>query len=202
MINLIQSGVGNIGSVIKVLKYLDCDYKVISNSNDFINNDKIILPGVGSFDSFIKSLKNNNLYDKIYKLVFDKEYLILGICVGMQSLFNNSEEGLEKGFGFIDGEVIKFRTINQKYKIPHIGWNDISICKSNKLFNNLNNQKFYFANSYHALCKNNSDIIAESFHEYNFASAINYKNIYGVQFHPEKSFIQGINLINNFINIQ
>ena len=102
----------------------------------------------------------------------------------------------------IDGEVIKFRTINQKYKIPHIGWNDISICKSNKLFNNLNNQKFYFANSYHALCNNNSDIIAESFHEYNFTSAINYKNIYGVQFHPEKSFIQGINLINNFINIQ
>ncbi len=197
MINLIKSGVGNIGSLIKVIKDLEYDYKIISKPEEFTNSKKIILPGVGSFDSFIRSLKNQDLFEKIIFLVKEKNYSILGICVGMQSLFKKSEEGNLDGLNLVDGSCIKFNLKN--LKVPHLGWNQINIKKENKLLDNINNKSFYFAHSFHAVDTNRNNILAETSHEYNFCSIINTNNIYGVQFHPEKSYDQGKKLIKNFI---
>ena len=115
MINIIKSGVGNIGSLIKVINDLEYNYRIISDPSEFTNTKKIILPGVGSFDSFINSLKDQNLFDRIFSLVKKQNYSILGICVGMQSLFKKSEEGILNGLDLVDGECIKFKLKNQKF---------------------------------------------------------------------------------------
>ena len=197
MINIIKSGVGNIGSLIKVLNDLEYKYKIISHPSEFTETQKIILPGVGSFDSFIDSLKKNNLFEKIILLNKEKDYSILGICVGMQSLFKKSEEGLSEGLSLIEGNCIKFNL--KKLKVPHLGWNNIIINKENEIVNGIEKNLFYFAHSYHVTDCDTNNIIATTNHEYNFPAIVNFKNVYGVQFHPEKSYSQGRKLINNFI---
>ena len=127
MINIIKSGVGNIGSIVRVLEDLDYKYKIVNKPQDFSDTKKIILPGVGSYDSFINSLIQNKLLEEIKYLVLKEKYSILGICVGMQSFFLNSEEGSSKGFGFIDDKCKKFKNNNKK--VPHIGWNKVNIKK-------------------------------------------------------------------------
>tara|TARA_B100000989_G_scaffold233385_2_gene180186 strand:+ start:15297 stop:15899 length:603 start_codon:yes stop_codon:yes gene_type:complete len=198
LINLIKSGVGNIGSVARVLEDLETDYKIVENNLDLNQSNKIILPGIGSFDSFIKSLKEKKLFNIIKSLVIDKKIPILGICVGMQSFFNKSEEGEENGFGFFNSDCKKFESI--KSKVPHLGWNNIKIEKESKLFNNLNNNLFYFAHSYYADTKDISIKIGSTNYGIEFISVVNKDNIFGVQFHPEKSYDQGIKIIENFIN--
>ncbi len=200
MINIIQAGTGNIGSIKRALELLNEPFKIVTNPKNFSSTKKIILPGVGSFDYFMKDLNNKGLTNKIIDLVKLENYHIFGICLGMQVLFNVSEEGQEKGLGLISGRIIKFNFKSNEYKIPHMGWNDIKINKKNNLIDNVNN-KFYFAHSFHALCKNNDSIISFSFHGYDFPSIVSEKNIYGVQFHPEKSYSQGFNVIKKFIDI-
>lgn len=196
-VNVVKSGVGNIGSIIRVLNDLDSNHIIIDKPEDFSNTKKIILPGIGSFDSFMKSLKSKNLFYKIKELVVEKKYSILGICVGMQALFQGSEEGISSGFGFINHECKKFESDTKK--VPHIGWNQINIHKSNKLFDQIENKLFYFAHSY-AFLKIDEDITLTTTNYINdFSSSIAVGNIYGVQFHPEKSFDQGKQLIKNFI---
>ena len=146
MINIVKSGVGNIGSLIKVINDLEYKYKIITNPDEFTNTQKLILPGVGSFDSFINSLKNQNLFDKIIHLAKQQRYSILGICVGMQSLFKTSEEGKLNGLDLVKGQSIKFNL--NKLKVPHLGWNT-KIHSDNKIIGNINNSNFYFAHSYH-----------------------------------------------------
>ena len=198
MINIIKSGVGNIGSLVRVIEDLEINYKIINKSEDFKNNWKIIIPGIGSFDSFITSLKKQKIFEKLIKLVVHEEIPILGICVGMQSFFNNSEEGKLGGLGFINSNCKKFANNNKK--IPHIGWNKIKIIKKNKLFNNIENHYYYYAHSYHVTSNNDDIILGTTNYGYDFIASINYKNIYGVQFHPEKSYTQGKQLIKNFIS--
>lgn len=201
MLNLIKCGIGNIGSLKNALNCIGCNPNIVEYPSQ-INYDlkKIILPGVGSFDSFILSLKKNGLFNEIKKLVLENKYKILGICVGMQSFFNYSEEGDEKGLDIIKGNVVK---INKKKnnKIPHMGWNDIEILNSDSLLNNLPKSKFYFAHSYIAKNIDNENILSTTNHSESFPSSIKYQNIYGVQFHPEKSFIQGQKILKNFIDL-
>jgi len=187
-INLVKSGVGNIGSVVRVLNDLKYEYEIVNNPKQFSDTKKIILPGVGSFDSFINSLKSKNLFEEIKKLVLKKKYSILGICVGMQSLFLGSEEGLAPGFGFFNHKCKKFKSID--YKIPHIGWNKIDIRRKNYLFDNIENNFFYFAHSYAVLAPTEEFTISTTNYIENFSSVVWSDNIYGVQFHPEKSFDQ------------
>mgnify|MGYP001406300290 CR=1 FL=1 len=196
-INVIKSGVGNIGSIVRVLNDLEYEIKIIDNPNDFSDTKKIILPGVGSFDSFIESLKSKKLFNKIQDLVINKNYSILGICVGMQSLFLDSEEGMEKGLGFINSKCKKFD--NKVKKVPHIGWNNITIKKQNKLFDDIKNNYFYFAHSYNINDTKKEFILSTTNYINEFVSSVSYQNIYGVQFHPEKSFEQGKQVIKNFI---
>ena len=196
-INVVKSGVGNIGSIIRVLGDLEYKSKIINNPDEFTDTKKIILPGVGSYDSFVNSLKNQKLFNKIKDLVINDNYSILGICVGMQSLFFDSEEGSEKGFGFFNSRCKRFDS--SKKKVPHIGWNSVKIIKNNKLFDNIKNNYFYFAQSYHVNDINEEFTTTTSEYVNEFVSSISYKNIYGVQFHPEKSFDQGKQIIKNFL---
>jgi glutamine amidotransferase len=196
-INIVKSGVGNIGSVVRVINDLEYESKIINNPNEFSETKKIILPGVGSFDSFINSLKSKKLFNKIQDLVINKNYSILGICVGMQSLFLESEEGTETGLGFINSKCKKFDS--KIKKVPHIGWNNIIIKKQNKLFDDIENNYFYFAHSYNINDIEKEFTLSTTKYIYEFVSSISWKNIYGVQFHPEKSFQQGKQVIKNFI---
>ena len=196
-INIVKSGVGNIGSIVRVINDLEYESKIINNPNEFSETKKIILPGVGSFDSFINSLKSKKLFNKIQDLVINKNYSILGICVGMQSLFLESEEGTETGLGFINSKCKKFDS--KIKKVPHIGWNNIIIKKQNKLFDDIENNYFYFAHSYNINDIEKEFTLSTTKYIYEFVSSISWKNIYGVQFHPEKSFQQGKQVIKNFI---
>ena len=200
MLNLIKCGIGNIGSVKNALNAIGVIPTIVQQPSE-INHDykKIILPGVGSFDSFIDSLKETKLFDEIKKLVSIDKYKILGICVGMQSFFEKSDEGNQKGLGLIKGNLIKFDN-KTGFKVPHMGWNNINIKNSNNLLNNLPKDRFYFAHSYYLENINDEFILCDTKHNITFPSSINYENIYGVQFHPEKSFLQGQKILRNFID--
>jgi glutamine amidotransferase len=198
-INVIKSGVGNIGSIIRVLNDLDTDHIIIDKPGDFSDTKKIILPGIGSFDSFMKSLKSKNLFYKIRELVMEKKYSILGICVGMQALFQGSEEGITSGFGFINHKCKKFESDTKK--VPHIGWNQINIHKNSKLFEQIETKLFYFAHSYAFLDQDEDITLTTTKYIVDFSSSISFENIYGVQFHPEKSFFQGQKILKNFIDL-
>lgn len=197
MINVIKSGVGNVGSLIRVIEDLEIQYKIVEKPQDFSSSPKILLPGVGSFDSYIGELKKNNLFDEINERVVSKKHSILGICVGMQSLFNGSNEGVLEGFKFIEGVFNKFIPVNNQ-KVPHLGWNTIDIRKDDPLFSDINNKSFYFAHGY-SLPFQEENCLTSTDYIIKFCSSVKKDNIYGVQFHPEKSYSQGLQLIKNFI---
>tara|TARA_B100000963_G_scaffold335851_1_gene330380 strand:+ start:15 stop:614 length:600 start_codon:yes stop_codon:yes gene_type:complete len=198
MINIIKSGVGNIGSIIRVLDDLEIDYKIINSPNDFTNFPKIVLPGVGSYDSFMKSIKDKDLFKSIKIKVLEENFSILGICVGMQSLFESSDEGKERGFGFIKGNCVRFKSF-KNYKVPHLGWNEIDFVDDKSLFKNVKSNLFYFAHSFYVNTQEYE--LSSTFYINNFSSSVNYKKIYGVQFHPEKSYKQGKKILENFIKL-
>ena len=201
MLNLIRCGIGNIGSIKNALHAIGCVPNIVEQPSEFNPKFKrIILPGVGSFDSFINSLKKKKLFDEIKRLVLLENYKILGICVGMQSFFKSSEEGTEEGLDIVKGNLIKF-DIKKEFKVPHMGWNNLKILNSKDLLSNLPKTKFYFAHSYYVTNVEENNILSETDHGISFPACINYKNIYGVQFHPEKSFFQGQKILKNFIDL-
>lgn len=203
MIVIIDYGLGNLGSVKNMLKKIGAEVIISSDISEIEKADKLILPGVGGFDSGVRNIKNLGLMEILNKKVIQDKIPILGICLGMQLFTKKSEEGKLSGFGWVNGETIKFK-FNQdsNLKIPHIGWNDIKIKKENKLFKNMySDPRFYFVHSYHLVCKNKEDILTTTNHGYNFVSSIHKNNIYGVQFHPEKSHKFGIKLLENFVEL-
>jgi glutamine amidotransferase len=200
-VNLIKCGVGNIGSVKNALNQIGYEPNIVENPNQFNHNfKKIILPGVGSFDSFIISLKHSGLFNEIISLVNSRQFSILGICVGLQSFFETSEEGSKIGLSLIKGSVVKIKS-DQDIKIPHMGWNDIIVNKENSLLTDIPKNKFYFAHSYCVKPLYEENILAHTIYDKIIPVVINYKNIYGVQFHPEKSFLQGQKILKNFMDL-
>lgn len=204
MIGIIDYGLGNIKAFANVYKNLGLHHMIIRNAEDLENVNKIILPGVGAFDHAMMLLNNSGMRNKLDELVLDKKIPVLGICVGLQILAKSSEEGNLPGLGWIDAEVIKFDASNIPYKtrLPHMGWNVIENSTENSLLSFLeNNPRFYFLHSYYFKCNQSVDSIAQTNYGGYYTSAINKDNIYGVQFHPEKSHHNGIQVLKNFGNL-
>ena len=198
---IIDYGMGNLKSIINALDYLGVENKLISDPKYLFKYSHIILPGVGSFKKAIKNLKTNGMFETLIK-ISKKKQKIFGICLGMQLLFDSStEEGYTKGLGIINGKVEKFSLRETKnLKIPHVGFNEIFFNKGNLFFKGIkNNSDFYFDHSYRITEFEKNIISAKSNHGINFLSAFSMNNIYGAQFHPEKSQSNGLLLIRNFI---
>jgi glutamine amidotransferase len=198
---IVDCGMGNLFSVKKKFKGLDYDIIISSDPADIFKADKIVLPGVGHFSKAIENIKQLNLFDALNENVLIKKKPILGICLGMQLMAKSSEEGNAQGLGWFDAEVVRFKVSDKfKYKIPHMGWNQIENTKESLLMKDIpNGSEFYFIHSYHFKCNNESDILNLTEYDYNFPSAVERDNIFGVQYHPEKSHDIGIKLLNNFI---
>ena len=200
---IIDYGMGNLRSIEKNLQRSGYTPKISSDPEIIRSADKLILPGVGHFANGMKNLEDLNLIDLLNTKVIEQKTPILGICLGMQLFGKKSEEGDVKGLGFINSETIKFNVSDkQKYKIPHMGWNSINKVKDSPLLNSIHQEDlFYFVHSYHLINNAKDDILTLTEYDYDFTSAIEKNNIYGVQFHPEKSHKQGLQLIKNFIEL-
>lgn len=201
MITIINYGCGNIKAIQNVLNKLLIDSKVANCVDDLINTEKLILPGVGAFDFAMQKLIDSGMKEKLNEIVLEEKKPVLGICVGAQLMAKYSQEGVLNGLGWINVEVKKFQA--SKFKkmknLPHMGWNDVYPTKSTSLFNGIENEaKFYFLHSYYLACNDNDLILAKSDYDGEFTCAVNYMNIYGVQFHPEKSHKYGVKLLENF----
>jgi len=201
MIVIVDYKMGNLGSISNIIKKVGYSSKITSDVNEILKADKIILPGVGSFEKAMKNLKDLDLIDVLTTKALVQKTPILGICLGMQLLTKSSEEGNVNGLGWIDAKTIKFQLDNQiALKIPHMGWNDVSINIPNPICDQLfNNSRFYFVHSYHVVCEKEENILMKTNFGGDFTSAITKENITGVQFHPEKSHKFGMQLIKNFI---
>jgi imidazole glycerol-phosphate synthase subunit HisH len=204
MITIIDYGVGNIFAIQNVYRRLDIETKIAKNLEDLKNTEKIILPGVGAFDYAMKRLNNSGMRERLDELVLFEKKPVIGICVGMQILGNNSEEGNCEGLKWIDGNIKKFNIdyIKQVTKLPHMGWNDVIPQKNHLLFSGLEkNAIFYFLHSYYFSCNRISDILTKSEYGQEFTSSVNRENIFGIQFHPEKSHSYGEKLLSNFAKL-
>lgn len=200
---IIDYGMGNLNSVKKAMDRLKINSIISSNPKYIDDSDKIILPGVGHFAKAMSNLKELELLDCLHEAVMINKKPILGICLGMQLLAKHSEEGDAEGLGWFDAEIIRFRVSDRlKYKIPQMGWNQISIKKESPLMNGISDlSEFYFVHSYHFKTNNLSDVLNETEYEYFYPSAVEKDNIFGVQYHPEKSHEVGAKLLKNFIDL-
>jgi imidazole glycerol-phosphate synthase subunit HisH len=204
MITIIDYGLGNIRAFVNVYERLNIKISVARVPNDLKEATKIILPGVGSFDHAINLLNRSGMRDELETQVLINKVPVIGICVGMQILAKSSDEGSLPGLGWINGDVKIFdgSIIPYKTKLPHMGWNTINPLNENSLLDGFSmKSRFYFLHSYYFVCNDTIDIIATTDYGIKFTSAVNKGNIYGVQFHPEKSHQNGIQLLNNFAKL-
>ena len=201
MITLIGYGLGNIKAFKTVYTRLNIPVTVATKPEELLTATKIILPGVGSFDYAMTLLNRSGLREALDEVVMHKKVPILGVCVGMQMMAESSEEGKLPGLGWIKGSVKKFdeTKLVQKTHLPHMGWNDVYPIGDNPFFNGLTQDvRFYFLHSYYIQPTEPADSIAESEYGSRFCCAVNSNNVYGVQFHPEKSHHFGLALLKNF----
>lgn len=203
MIIIVNYGMGNLNSVKRKLARLGVDALISNLPSDISKADKLILPGVGHFQKAVENLKQLQLWGILNDAVLVKKKPILGICLGMQLMALRSEEGNVEGLGWFDAEVVKFRVKDfLTHKVPHTGWNQIIKVKESHLMKDIPDlSEFYFVHSYHFRCNNPSDILNETEYEYKFTSAVEKENIFGVQYHPEKSHDIGELLLKNFIKM-
>lgn len=198
-IAIIDYGTGNLRSVQKALEKLGFEASITSDNKKIKDSTGIILPGVGAFDSAITSLKENDTSETMMNEI-KKGKPFLGLCLGMQLLFETSEEGSKKGLGLFKGKVVKFNFGKKtELKIPHMGWNNISFKKDSPLLKGVtNNTQAYFVHSYYCVPEDTSLILTETDYGIPFASSIAKDNIFALQFHPEKSSDEGLKILNNF----
>ncbi len=197
MIKIINYGLGNVNSFLNIYKSLGINCEVSNTEEGLKGATKLILPGVGSFDWAIKKLNKSGMRDTLEKLVTEKKIPILGVCVGMQIMAKSSEEGKEPGLNWINAKNIHLSKILQEQKLPHMGWNNIDSINS-KILEGLDSPRFYFLHSYFIQTENEREVIAYTKYGKKFPCAISNQNIFGVQFHPEKSHSWGIKVLENF----
>lgn len=203
MIVVIDYNMGNIGSVKNALKHLGVEAVISNKKAEIEKATHLILPGVGAFDDGVKKLKELGLIEILKIEVLEKKKPFLGICLGMQLLAEEGEEnGNHQGLGWIKGKVRRFQVSEEVLRLPHIGWNDVSPKEDSLLFRDTNPQIFYFVHSYFLEPEEKEIISASCEYGERFAAAIQKNNIFGVQFHPEKSQKSGLALLKNFIDIK
>jgi glutamine amidotransferase len=197
-VGIIDYGMGNLHSVQRKLHLLHVDFKIVKNSTELVDCEKIILPGVGHFGAAMQRLQSQNLIDSLSNFALTEKKPILGICLGMQLMAESSEEGSVKGLGWIKTKIVKFDVENPlNFKVPHIGWNTVQ-ANNSKLLDAVGNE-FYFVHSYHALEPEEYIVVHRTTYEKEFISGFEKDNIFGVQYHPEKSHDQGIKLLKRFL---
>ena len=204
-LGLLHLGVGNLTSVANVLKKMDIAYELVQRPEDLVKVNKVLFPGVGSFDHAVQGLKKFELWDPLKELLSSRRISFLGICLGAQMLLDSSDEGLERGMGIIPGKVRKLNTGSTSLKIPHVGWNQVvptSAYQGHSLFQNLplspRGLEFYFVHSYIMHPHHPEHLVAQTEYGENFCSILGRDNIWGVQFHPEKGHALGQKFLKNF----
>ena len=206
-VTIVDYNSGNISSVINSFKEVAKDkvnIEITSDLNKIKSSDKVVLPGQGSFKSCVDALNNiDGLTDTLNEFAMTNKKPLLGICVGLQMFADiGYEESATKGLGWISGKVSKIDNQNCKFKLPHIGWNQIKIVKDSKIFKDIeNNSHMYFVHSYEFIPENKNVISATTDYSSNIVCSVEKENIFGTQFHPEKSDKMGLKIINNFINL-
>ncbi|MDO8751337.1 MAG: imidazole glycerol phosphate synthase subunit HisH [Dehalococcoidia bacterium] len=202
MITIVNYGMGNVGSILNMLKKIGAKAEITSDPETILQAQQLILPGVGAFDNGMKNLQEMGLIEPLNEAVVQQGKPILGLCLGMQLFTRSSEEGTRQGLGWIDAHTVRFKATENAptLKVPHMGWNTINIKRDNYIFRSagVREPRFYFAHSYHVVAHNQSDILGEAVYGYPFVAAIQHENIIGVQFHPEKSHSYGMSLLRNY----
>lgn len=203
MIGLVDYGLGNIKAFANIYRRLGIEAFAVSSPLDLRHASKIILPGVGSFDWAMNCLQKSGMRDALDEEVLEAKKPVLGVCVGMQMMAGSSEEGIVSGLGWVDAKVVKFDVslLNEKTRLPHMGWNNVKPTAEDTLFRGLDDPQYYFLHSYYLVPEHFEDILANSYYGFEFASAVRKKNVYGTQFHPEKSHTWGITLLKNFAEL-
>lgn len=200
MVTILDYGMGNLGSVLNMFKKVGAEAKITSDLDEIAKAQKILLPGVGAFDTAMRKIGDLGLKEILDEKILVQKVPLLGICLGMQLLTNGSEEGNLPGLGWIDAQTIKFNfPVESNLKVPHMGWNVIHIENENLLLKDLGDEpRFYFVHSYYVKANSVSNVLASTYHGLNFHSVIQRDNVFGAQFHPEKSHRFGMKLIENF----
>lgn len=201
---IVDYGLGNLGSIQNMLKYLGHASTVSRDPEAIVSADKLILPGVGAFDNGMENIASSGIRPALDRRVQEDRRPILGICLGMQLMTQGSQEGIQPGLGYIDAETVMFEPGAGKghLKVPHIGWNTIKRSKKHPLTDGLDKEtRFYFVHSYHVRCREPGDVLLTTHYGLDFCSAFQRGNIMGVQFHPEKSHRFGMRLLKNFVEL-
>jgi len=202
MITIVDYGMGNLGSVFNMFKKIGVASIITSDLEEINSADKLLLPGVGSFDKAMQKITTSGIKEILDQKILIEQTPILGICLGMQLLTNSSEEGTEKGLGYINASAKKFVFNDNKMKVPHMGWNLVNESTKSKLTEKfIEESRFYFVHSYYVEVVNQENSILKSNYGLEFDSAIQHKNVYGAQFHPEKSHKFGMKLFENFAKL-
>jgi glutamine amidotransferase len=204
MIAIIDYGLGNVRAFANVYNKLNIPFLIVKQALDLKSAKKVILPGVGAFDHAMLRFEKSGMRPFLDEIVLHRNIPVLGVCVGMQMLARSSEEGSQPGLGWIDGEVKRFvpSSLKDSMRVPHMGWNTIKPVQSNDLLSGIDHDaRFYFLHSYYFLSHRSEDIIAVTDYYGEFTCAVNSGNVYGVQFHPEKSHQWGIRLLENFAKL-
>ena len=196
---IVDYGIGNIKAFKNIYDKLNINVEIASKKEQFVNATHLILPGVGTFDWAMSKLNESGLRETLDGLVLEKKIPILGICVGMQIMASQSEEGVLSGLNWIEGKILK---LDKDIILPHMGWNNVKLSNKSDLFNNIENFEFYFLHSYYYKTEDDKHILSISEYGNPFTSAIYKENIFGTQFHPEKSHKNGIKILENLLKIK
>ncbi|CAI3797030.1 Imidazole glycerol phosphate synthase subunit HisH [Pseudomonas sp. MM221] len=201
MIVVVDYGVGNIASVLNMLKRVGAKAKASNSREDIEQADKLILPGVGAFDAGMQTLRSSGLIDVLNEQVLNKRKPVMGVCLGSQMLGNGSEEGSEPGLGWVDMDIVRFEKRDGR-KVPHMGWNEVNPQLQHPILTGVDQEsRFYFVHSYYMLPRHAESTLLTANYDQVFTAAVVKDNIFGFQFHPEKSHKFGMRLFKNFVEL-